>query len=111
MRRSDRPCYNGAIGRPARPPDREEGLSMERDFEEGTAADWDVGPEDDRSAAEVETTPKWRGPATPVAPGADRAKPRALPPSQHYAAHMRETSVSAYLYCSMTRVFREVGPD
>lgn len=31
--------------------------------------------------------------------------------AQHYAAHMHESSGSAYLYCTMAHVFRDVGPD
>ena len=43
--------------------------------------------------------PAWRGPDTPVAPRAEKARPTALAPSEHYAAHLHETSASAYLFC------------
>lgn len=46
-----------------------------------------------------EASPGWRSPA------------QAAPASEHHAAHLRETSGSAYLYCTMSRVFREVGPE
>ena len=55
--------------------------------------------------------PERREPTTPAAPGSDRVRQRALAPSEHYAAHLHETSGSAYLYCSMAQVFREVGPE
>jgi len=48
---------------------------------------------------------------TPLRETAGQAPPRALPPSEHYASHLQETSGSAYLYCSMAPVFREVGPE
>jgi hypothetical protein len=34
-----------------------------------------------------------------------------ISPSEHYAGHLHETSASAYLYCSLADVFREVGPE
>ena len=55
--------------------------------------------------------PARREPTTSAAPGSDRARQRALAPSEHYAAHLHETSGSSYLYCSMAQVFREVGPE
>jgi hypothetical protein len=55
--------------------------------------------------------PERSGLASPPAPGAGRPRQVVISPPEHYAAHLHETSASAYLYCSMAGVFREVGPE
>ena len=55
--------------------------------------------------------PAWRRPAAPASRPAEVARPEPSPAAEHFAAHLHETSGSAYLYCSMAQVFREVGPE
>ncbi len=72
---------------------------------------WLDGEEDPGLSPAPQMPPEWRGPATPPPQRAEGARPQAVPASEHHAAHLQETSGSAYLYCTMSQVFREVGPE
>ncbi len=50
------------------------------------------------------------GPETPVSTG-PAAQPGAPSAAEHHAAHLSETSASAYIYGSMGHFFRSIGPD
>jgi len=72
------------------------------------------GDGDDEASPMIPTpapSPAGRTPVSPPLQPDEEARPKALPASEHFAAHLHETSASAYLYCSMAQVFREVGPE
>jgi len=72
------------------------------------------GDGDDEASPMIPTpapSPAGRTPVSPPLQPDEEARPKALPASEHFAAHLHETSASAYLYCSMAQVFREIGPE